>query len=86
MSKEKIVSAKEVAKFLNVTEGTVYRLAKDGTIPGVRIGNQWRFDLDQIRSLFHQNARGSDLSTVKNSQSEENKEQDQKIKESDQKV
>lgn len=51
---DKIVSAKEVAEFLNITEGTVYRLAKEGKLPGaVRVGNQWRFDLTQIEELFH---------------------------------
>ena len=31
---EMIVSAKEVAEFLSITEGTVYRLAKEGKLPG----------------------------------------------------
>lgn len=52
MDEQKIISVKEVAGFLNITEATVYRLAKSGKLPAVRIGNQWRFDMDKIRELF----------------------------------
>lgn len=48
----KIISAKEAAKFLGITENTLYRLANAGEIPGRRIGNQWRFDTDKLKGLF----------------------------------
>jgi excisionase family DNA binding protein len=44
----KIVTAKEVAHFLKLTESTVYALAAEGKLPGFRIGNSWRFDMDEI--------------------------------------
>ena len=44
----KIVTAKEVANFLKLTESTVYTLAAEGKLSGFRIGNSWRFDLDEI--------------------------------------
>ena len=44
----KIVTAKEVATFLKLTESTVYTLAAEGKLASFRIGNSWRFDLDEI--------------------------------------
>ncbi len=44
----KIVTAKEVATFLKLTESTVYTLAAEGKISGFRIGNSWRFDMDEL--------------------------------------
>lgn len=33
----------EIADLLHVSPGTVYRLLRDGELPGVRVGGQWRF-------------------------------------------
>lgn len=44
------LSVKDVAKLLNVSEKTIYRMIKDETIPCFRIGGQWRFDRRQISS------------------------------------
>jgi excisionase family DNA binding protein len=44
----KIATAKEVAHFLKLTESTVYSLTAEGKLPGFRIGNSWRFDMDEI--------------------------------------
>ncbi len=45
-----ILTVKEVAEYLQVTERTLYRLAQGGKIPAFKVGNSWRFrreDLDQ---------------------------------------
>ena len=45
-----ILTIKEVAKYLQVTERTLYRLAQDGKIPAFKVGGSWRFrraDLDR---------------------------------------
>jgi len=45
-----ILTIKEVAEYLQVTERTLYRLAQEGKIPAFKVGNSWRFrreDLDQ---------------------------------------
>ncbi len=39
-----ILTAKELAKYLRFCIPTINKLAKEGSIPGVRIGNSWRFD------------------------------------------
>ncbi len=47
---EDILTIKEVADYLKVTERTLYRLAQEGKIPAFKVGGSWRFrrnDLDQ---------------------------------------
>jgi len=43
-----IVTAKEVGKYLKLTDSTIYKLASTGEIPGFRVGKSWRFDMDDI--------------------------------------
>lgn len=49
---KEVLTAKEVAKLLKLNKITVYRYANEGKIPGVLIGNRWRFDRAQIESLL----------------------------------
>jgi len=44
----KMVTAKEVAEFLRLTETTVCKLAASGELPGFKIGKSWRFDMEEI--------------------------------------
>ena len=43
-----IMTPKEVASYLKLTVLTVYKHAKQGAIPGFRIGTSWRFDKNKI--------------------------------------
>ena len=43
-----LLNAQELAHELNVSRATVYRLAREGQIPSVRIGNSIRFELDAV--------------------------------------
>jgi excisionase family DNA binding protein len=43
-----IMTPKEVARYLQISLLTVYKYAKQGTIPGFRIGNSWRFHKENI--------------------------------------
>ena len=38
-----IMTLDEVAKYLRVHKSTVYRMAREGTIPSTKVANQWRF-------------------------------------------
>lgn len=40
---DRLMTAKQVAAYLNVNERTVLKLVSEGALPGVKIGNQWRF-------------------------------------------
>jgi excisionase family DNA binding protein len=43
-----IVTAKELSQYLKLSESTIYKLAASGEIPGFKIGDSWRFDLDEV--------------------------------------
>lgn len=49
-----IVTAKEVGHYLKLSESTIYKLAASGEIPGFRIGDSWRFDMDEVLKLIAQ--------------------------------
>ncbi|HKD65875.1 MAG TPA: PTS sugar transporter subunit IIA [Candidatus Binataceae bacterium] len=42
-SADRLLTARQVASYLNVNERTVLKLVSEGALPGVKIGNQWRF-------------------------------------------
>ena len=48
MSKERIMTTKELADYIKLNEKTVIKMAQSGKIPGVKLGAQWRFHLDSI--------------------------------------
>ena len=50
-----LVGVKEVAAFLNVREGWVY---KHKEIPHFKIGKYLRFDLDEVKAWAHRNGWG----------------------------
>ncbi len=43
-----ILTVKEICELLRVHPSTVYKLLREGKIPGFRIGNEWRFRRDVI--------------------------------------
>ena len=40
---DRLMTVKQVAEYLNVNERTALKLVSDGVLPGVKVGNQWRF-------------------------------------------
>ncbi len=48
----KIVTAKEVGQYLKLSESTIYKLASNGDIPGFKIGDSWRFDMEEILRMI----------------------------------
>jgi len=49
---DQILTAKELAKYLKVSEITIYKLVNEGALPGFRIGNQWRFKLSEVEAAI----------------------------------
>jgi len=47
-----ILTLKELAEYLRVTERTVLRMLHTGKIQGAKIGGQWRFNGSQIDKVF----------------------------------
>lgn len=52
MSKE-ILTAQEVAKYLRIHPYTVKRLAREGKLPGFKVGEQWRFQQNAINKFIN---------------------------------
>ena len=55
----KILTAKEVAEYLQLTEVTVCKYATEGKIPGNKIGSRWRFEKDKIDELLKNENRNT---------------------------
>ncbi len=47
-----IVTAKEVARYLRISESTVYKLAVNGELPAFKVGDSWRFYLEEIEEMI----------------------------------
>ncbi len=43
-----IITIKDVAEYLKLTEKTTYRLASEGELPGFKVGGSWRFRKSEI--------------------------------------
>jgi excisionase family DNA binding protein len=46
-----VATVKEVKNFLKLSESTIYKLIYEGEIPAFRIGDSWRFDMDEIKAM-----------------------------------
>ncbi len=51
--RNKFLTLWEIADLLRVNKITVYRMAKKGTIPALKVGRQWRFDKNLIQRWLH---------------------------------
>ncbi len=47
---EPLLSIKQVADYLNMSERSVYRLARDRKIPAVKIAASWRVPQKELRA------------------------------------
>ena len=54
---DKLLSTKELAEYLNVKPLTVFRKAKTGEIPSMKIGNRLRFDKQKIDKWLQEKTR-----------------------------
>lgn len=53
-----ILTLKQVAEFLKVTERTIYRLAAAKRIPAFKVGGTWRFSKAEITDWIQQQSKG----------------------------
>ncbi|WP_298166664.1 helix-turn-helix domain-containing protein [Novosphingobium sp.] len=54
---EEILTVREVAEFLKVTERTIYRLATEGQIPSFKVGGSWRFQRSDLIQWMNEQAK-----------------------------
>lgn len=45
---ESTLTIKDLAKYLNVTERTIYNLLERRELPGFKVGSNWRFRKEDI--------------------------------------
>jgi excisionase family DNA binding protein len=63
MKNKEIMTAKEVAEYLNIHPLTVHKYAREGKIPAFKIGTDWRFHKKYIerwikeKSVYNPDAR-----------------------------
>ena len=50
--RDSILDIGDAAEYLHIKKWTLYRLAKKGRIPGVKIGGQWRFKKEVLDRMF----------------------------------
>jgi len=56
----KVMTVREVAAYLHVAPRTIYRLLRNSRLPAFRMGNDWRFNTEEIqRWLAQQEPRGN---------------------------
>lgn len=53
-----ILTLRQVAEFLKVTDRTIYRLAAAKKIPAFKVGGTWRFSKAQITEWIQQQTQG----------------------------
>ncbi len=57
ISEEGILTVKQVASYLKVTERTIYRLATTKKIPAFKVGGAWRFSRADIDSWIRRQSK-----------------------------
>ncbi len=55
IEQQKILTVKDAAQYLRVSEMTVLRLAQQGVIRGSKVGRQWRFIREEVMQLIQPN-------------------------------
>ncbi|WP_303785795.1 helix-turn-helix domain-containing protein [Azovibrio restrictus] len=55
-----ILTIREVADYLKVTERTIYRLAGAKKIPAFKVGGTWRFSRGEINEWIRQQSAAPD--------------------------
>jgi len=55
-----IMTLEEVAKYLRLHKSTVYRMAREGKLPGNKVAGQWRFKKDRLVNWFEEQQRLQD--------------------------
>ncbi len=52
-----LMDIQTVAKYLGVSERTVYRLLDKEGLPGAKVGRQWRFDRQAVEEWWRHNRK-----------------------------
>jgi excisionase family DNA binding protein len=53
-----IMTVHDVARYLRLSEAKVYKLARQGCLPAIRLGRSWRFKKDLIDEWMRKEIEG----------------------------
>jgi len=67
MKEREILTVKQVAEYLQMNEHTIYRLARSGQIPSIKIVGQWRFKKEIIDKWIRDESLERVLQNMKSS-------------------
>lgn len=59
MSNLRLLTIRDVSQILQISSQTLYKMIEAGEIPAIRIGNQWRFEEEQLYQWIRQSATNS---------------------------
>jgi len=57
MSRDEILTLKEIAALLKIAERTTYMMVQRGHLPGFKVGGQWRFKRKDIDAWMEERKR-----------------------------
>lgn len=61
VSRDRVIfSIEEAEEYLGIKKRTLYKLAKTGNIPAIKIGGQWRFSKYRLDALFQNDGKNGD--------------------------
>ena len=49
---DKILDIEELSRYLHIPVSTIYKLIREGRVPGVKIGKHWRFLKKNVDEMF----------------------------------
>jgi len=61
---EQLMTIKEVADYLNITESTIYTWAQTGKLPAFRVGRLWRFRRSDLDAWLEANRNTNQSATL----------------------
>jgi len=73
MEEKEIMTVKQVAEYLQMDEHTIYKLARSGLIPPLKIAGQWRFKKDVIDKWISEKSLESVTENIKSSSKKKGK-------------
>ena len=58
---DQVLTIREVAQYLRLSEAKIYELARNGTIPAVRIGKSWRFQKELLMEWVRNGGEANEI-------------------------
>ena len=59
-----VMTIDDLARYLQISKSSLYKLAQDGKVPGQKVGKHWRFHKDAVDRWLTSNEHGVPIATV----------------------